>query len=326
MNHVSCRTDEMRKMLSIHCAGCKGLCCRELFFSKSDGFPADKPAGKPCAYLMPDFRCGIHNELEARGMKGCMAYDCFGAGQAAAQSGGDFHRMFRLRQMLWYLLEAADHSSDDVMLQRIHGLIRKQALQDPQTLLGQNAPENSEALLGRKVAENSEARNAAENPEALQGRNAADNLEALHGRKAAENPEALRGRNAEANQIVGSDGQDQIEDIEEYQDRVNEILKQVIDHNCEKGRPQRQDMSGMDFRGKNLSHMDFTFVFLIAANLSGCKFHGTSLLGADLRDARLDGADLSESLFLTQGQINGAVGNEETRLPPYLTPPESWRA
>lgn len=155
MNHVSCRTDEMRKTLFINCAGCKGLCCKELYFSKSDGFPADKPAGKSCAYLMPDFLCGIHNELEERGMKGCMAYDCFGAGQAAVQSGGDFHRMFRLRQMLWYLLEAADHASDEVMLQRIHGLIRKQALQDPQTLQGRNAPENPEALQGRKVAENS---------------------------------------------------------------------------------------------------------------------------------------------------------------------------
>lgn len=281
MKQLSCHTHEMRKTLSIDCAGCKGLCCRELYFSKSDGFPADKPAGKPCAYLMPDFRCGIHNELEERGMKGCMAYDCFGAGQAAAQSGGDFHHMFRLRQMLWYLLDAADHSSDEVMLQRIHGLIRKQGLQDPQT---------------------------------LQGRNVADN------------PEALRGRNSKPDQRVGADGQDQIEDIEEYQDRVNEILKQVIDHNCEKGRLQSQDMSGMDFRGKDLSHLDFTFTFLIAANLSGCKFHGTSLLGADLRDARLYGADLSGSLFLTQGQINGAGGDGKTQLPPYLTHPESWRA
>lgn len=325
MNHVSCRTDEMRKTLFINCAGCKGLCCKELYFSKSDGFPADKPAGKPCAFLMPDFLCGIHNELEERGMKGCMAYDCFGAGQAAAQSGGDFHRMFRLRQMLWYLLEAADHSSDEVMLRRIHGLIRKQALQDPQTLQGRNAAENLEALRGRKVAENPEAlqgRKVAENSEA---RNAPENLEALQGRKVVENPEALQGRNAEADQIVGSDGQDQIEDIEEYQDRVNEILKQVIDHNCEKGRPQRQDMSGMDFRGKDLSHMDFTFAFLIAANLSGCKFYATSLLGTDLRDARLDGADLSESLFLTQGQVNGAGGDGKTKLPIHLTHPKSWK-
>ena len=98
---------ELQTTLSAECGRCRGLCCTELFFSKCDGFPADKAAGTPCAHLLPDYRCDIHGELAARGLKGCMAYDCFGAGQAACGTGGDFHRLFRLRQMLWYLAEAA---------------------------------------------------------------------------------------------------------------------------------------------------------------------------------------------------------------------------
>ena len=34
--------------LKIDCSKCFGLCCVALFFSKCDGFPTDKGAGKPC--------------------------------------------------------------------------------------------------------------------------------------------------------------------------------------------------------------------------------------------------------------------------------------
>lgn len=89
------------------CSRCHGLCCTELYFSKCDGFPADKAAGVPCAHLSPDFRCGIHGELRARGLRGCMAYDCFGAGPRSVATGEDFQTAFRLQQILRYLDEAA---------------------------------------------------------------------------------------------------------------------------------------------------------------------------------------------------------------------------
>jgi uncharacterized protein YjbI with pentapeptide repeats len=48
------------------------------------------------------------------------------------------------------------------------------------------------------------------------------------------------------------------------------------------------------------------------------------LLGADLRDARLEGADLSAALYLTQPQLNAARGSRSTRLPADLVQPPHW--
>ena len=77
--------DEFR----IKCNKCSGLCCTALYFSKYDGFPADKAAGIPCSYLDDCFRCSIHRELHSRHMKGCLAYDCCGAGQTVTSLYGD---------------------------------------------------------------------------------------------------------------------------------------------------------------------------------------------------------------------------------------------
>ncbi|BDF70766.1 hypothetical protein CE91St41_20050 [Oscillospiraceae bacterium] len=108
--------------LTSDCGRCRGLCCAALFFSKCEGFPADKAAGEPCAHLRPDYRCAVHGELARRGLRGCMAFDCLGAGQEAAAlfPDGDwmarreragaqfaaFERLRHLHQTLWYLAEA----------------------------------------------------------------------------------------------------------------------------------------------------------------------------------------------------------------------------
>ena len=106
------------------CARCAGLCCTALCFARADGFPADKEAGRPCAHLLPDFRCRIHEQLEQKGLKGCLGYDCFGAGQfviqelyhgqsrhelpeRAAEMCAVFTVVFRLQQIRYYLTEAA---------------------------------------------------------------------------------------------------------------------------------------------------------------------------------------------------------------------------
>lgn len=64
--------------------------------------------------------------------------------------------------------------------------------------------------------------------------------------------------------------------------------------------------------------------FLMVADLSECKLDQTNFLGADLRDDDLRNTDLSHSYFLTQGQINSAKGNSETKLPIYLNMPDAW--
>lgn len=114
---------DLDKSLRTDCEQCFGLCCVALYFSASEGFPADKESGKPCINLKSDFKCSIHNNLRNQGLKGCTAYDCFGAGQKVAQvtyKGCDWrdekissNEMFdvflimrQLHEMLWYLNQA----------------------------------------------------------------------------------------------------------------------------------------------------------------------------------------------------------------------------
>lgn len=112
--------DKYIRKLKADCKECCGLCCIALYFSKSEGFPTDKDSGKPCINLNKDFTCKIHESLRSKGLKGCTAYDCFGAGQKVVQhtfNGKDWRnngeyseKMFeaflivrQLHEMLWYL-------------------------------------------------------------------------------------------------------------------------------------------------------------------------------------------------------------------------------
>ncbi|HEU4350129.1 MAG TPA: pentapeptide repeat-containing protein [Actinoplanes sp.] len=105
------------------CGRCAGLCCVAPAFAKSSDFAITKPAGKPCPNLAGDFRCTIHDRLEQRGFRGCVVFDCFGAGQRVTQEtfgGADWRSapeiagamfatlpvMRQLHELLWYLTEA----------------------------------------------------------------------------------------------------------------------------------------------------------------------------------------------------------------------------
>jgi uncharacterized protein YjbI with pentapeptide repeats len=109
--------------LRADCGRCVGLCCVALAFAASADFAFDKPAGDACPNLRPDARCGIHARLREEGMPGCVAYDCFGAGQHVTQvtfEGADWRgspeaaeRMFeaftvmrQLHELAWYLTES----------------------------------------------------------------------------------------------------------------------------------------------------------------------------------------------------------------------------
>lgn len=116
-------TDKIDRNLRADCDKCFGFCCVALYFSASEGFPINKDAGQPCPNLQTDFRCGVHKNLSKSGLKGCIAYDCFGAGQKVAQItyGGHDWRQFpesaqqmfevflimrQLHELLWYLNKA----------------------------------------------------------------------------------------------------------------------------------------------------------------------------------------------------------------------------
>ena len=92
-------------------------------FAKSSDFAVNKPAGTPCRNLADDFRCSIHDRLAPSGFRGCIVFDCFGAGQRITQEtfgGTDWRaapetagRMFaalpivrQLHELMWYLSEA----------------------------------------------------------------------------------------------------------------------------------------------------------------------------------------------------------------------------
>ncbi|MFC6397904.1 pentapeptide repeat-containing protein [Luteococcus sanguinis] len=72
------------------------------------------------------------------------------------------------------------------------------------------------------------------------------------------------------------------------------------------GRPQHPAGGAINWRDEN------------------CRLAATDLLGADLRDANLRGADLSSAIFLTQPQLEQAIGDAHTVLPSQLDRPGHW--
>ena len=71
--------------LRADCSRCAGLCCVVHAFYSFQGFAFDKPAHSACGYLTPENRCAIHAKLASRGFPGCVAFDCYGAGQRVTQ-------------------------------------------------------------------------------------------------------------------------------------------------------------------------------------------------------------------------------------------------
>ncbi|SFI60792.1 hypothetical protein [Celeribacter neptunius] len=70
--------------LTSDCAQCAALCCVGLTLDKGDLFSFDKPAGTPCPNLSGHL-CACHSQLEEIGNRGCVLYDCAGAGQRVVQ-------------------------------------------------------------------------------------------------------------------------------------------------------------------------------------------------------------------------------------------------
>lgn len=114
----------VRENLIADCARCQALCCVGPVLTRSADFAMDKSAGVPCPNLLGD-SCGIHTELRPRGFPGCVAFDCFGAGQHLVEvTFAGRHRsdgpdtavaMFaalpvlqQLHETLWYLAQAVE--------------------------------------------------------------------------------------------------------------------------------------------------------------------------------------------------------------------------
>lgn len=109
-----------------------------------------------------------------------------------------------------------------------------------------------------------------------------------------------------------------------YKNKINPILKQIcLQLNKNKNVPTV--FLGKNFEGKDMTNLDLSTKLLIAANFKGCRFENTIFLGADTRDTDFSNADLKKAVFLTQGQINSAKGNRNTKLPNHLNYPVTWK-
>jgi len=67
------------------CSACAALCCVVFAFDKSESFGLDKAAGEVCPNLASNDRCRIFADRARMGFKGCITYDCYGAGQVVTQ-------------------------------------------------------------------------------------------------------------------------------------------------------------------------------------------------------------------------------------------------
>ncbi|HAM80173.1 pentapeptide repeat-containing protein [Ornithinibacillus bavariensis] len=264
--------------LKSDCKNCFGLCCVALPFGKSADFPYSKEGGIPCQNLCSNNSCAIHDLLRERGFRGCVSYECFGAGQHVSQfiyKGEDWRRdsgyageMFavfpliqQLHEMLWYLKQALslkEAESFKADLQEIY--------------------EETVDLTRRKPKEILEINLAAHR----------SNVNVL---------------------LV----------------KVSEIYrKDIHSHSNKREIKKDSDFIGKSLYGRRLQGEDFRGKIMIESNLSYCDLSKADFIGADLRNADLRSADLTDALFLTQSQINSAIGDIHTKLPSYLEMPSHW--
>ncbi|WP_188990620.1 pentapeptide repeat-containing protein [Paenibacillus nasutitermitis] len=274
-----------RQKLQADCEKCFGLCCVALPFAASADFAMDKAAGQRCPSLQSDFRCGVHDSLRQRGMRGCTVYDCFGAGQKVSQdtfagsdwqqSPGSAKQMFeilpimrQLHEMLWYLNEALTYRSALPI----------------------------QVELGNALAE------------------------------------TQRLTNLDSNAIMKLDIPAHRAVVNALLQRTSELVRGDAVPSPKHSRVRRKpigpgaDLMGAKLQGADLRGVNLRGAYLIAADLRDADLGTADLIGADLRDADISGAKLSESIFLTQMQLNAAKGNARTKLPPFLTYPSHWAA
>ncbi|MCC0637751.1 MULTISPECIES: pentapeptide repeat-containing protein [unclassified Clostridioides] len=282
--HRDTYNNQLFKDLKIDCEKCFGLCCVALYFSASEGFPADKESGKPCTNLQSDFKCSVHKNLRNQGFRGCTTYDCFGSGQKVAQvtyKGKNWiqepelaNQMFevflimrQLHEMLWYLKEA---STLDI-------------------------PNSIKEKLNLIIEETDELTNMS--PEQL------IDLDIISHR-------------TKVNSLLSQASDFVLEKAKSFVKTSNFKNKKKLSKSI--------DLIGVDLRKTNLIGADLKGKFLIAANLRETDLSGANLIGADLRDCDIRGANLKNSVFLTQLQINTAKGDSNTKLPDTLVHPKYW--
>lgn len=290
---------ELYKSLKIDCEKCFGLCCVALYFSASEGFPKDKAAGTPCSNLNLEFKCAVHKELRKKGFKGCTAYDCFGAGQKVTQVTYEGQDWKQIKQSSKQMMEVF------LIMRQLHEILWYLA-----EAYRVQTNKKVKAKLGELISEIEQLTNS--KPESLIKLNVESHRdkarELMHQTSEMVRAEALKNAHSNLHDNLNSN--------------TPSSKKSALKHG--KTIDGRPDYMGADLRKANLIGADLRGAFLIAANLSGTDLSGADLIGADLRDADIRGVNLESSIFITQAQINAAIGNSHTRLPISLSKPGYW--
>lgn len=354
-----------RSAFRADCDRCFGLCCVVPAFSKSADFAIDKPARRPCPHLtgfrcgihdrlrekgFPG--CTVYDCFGAGQQVAQVTFggrDWRTTPESAERIFSAFEVMYTLHELLYYLAEARERLQAS---KATRGTRKLTALKPLDTALQR---EPSGAALEREPLGTALERAGREieeltrrDPDALEQ----VDLPTLRERVnplllevstlirgvASESEPTERGRRPRernpTDRRARSDGSRRT-DLRRADGGPRRAGSRPADgsRRTDSGRaggPRRTDYRRADLIGRNLSGADLRGAdlrgaLLLGANLRGANLRSADLLGADLRGADLAGADFTASLFLTQAQVDAAVGDAATRLPEPLTRPSHWR-
>lgn len=118
-------------------------------------------------------------------------------------------------------------------------------------------------------------------------------------------------------------------DVAGHRARVNTLLARVSDLVRARVPGERKqyrgaDLVDADLRAVDLRGANLRGAILIGADLRGVDLAGADLTGADCRAADVRGTDASAALFVTQAQLDAAVGDDDTALPEGAVRPPHW--
>lgn len=147
----------------------------------------------------------------------------------------------------------------------------------------------------------------------------------LHGelRRALEQTERLSGSRPDA--LVAPDVDSCRQHVNALLVRASELARAGLGPPGSRADHRGADLSGADLRGASLRGASLRAACLIGADVAGADLTAADLTGADLRAADLSGADLAGAIFLTQSQLEAALGDAGTGLPASLVRPVHWR-
>lgn len=96
------------------------------------------------------------------------------------------------------------------------------------------------------------------------------------------------------------------------------IAAELQNANLEAANLEKADLSAAELQGAKFILTVLRSAYLTGAQLQNAVLRGADLLKADLTGADLTGADLSGATGLTRKQLQDAVFDDTTRLPPHL--------